>query len=189
FAQQWIKSYIQPYFPATNLVWILVGNEVLSKANRFIIGTLVPGMQTLHAALVGASLDRQIQISTPQSLGILSASTPPSAEKFHGGYDVHILKPMLGFLISRNSPFMINPYPFFGCSEETLDYALFRPNSGVLDPNTKLRYTNMLDAQLDAVFSTMKLPSDSSSSETVDDLEALLAMEERWTETNSASSG
>ncbi|CAI0433054.1 unnamed protein product [Linum tenue] len=34
---------------------------------------------------------------------------------------------MLGFLISRNSPFMINPYPFFGCSEETLDYALFRP--------------------------------------------------------------
>ncbi|CAI0433019.1 unnamed protein product [Linum tenue] len=96
---------------------------------------------------------------------------------------------MLGFLISRNSPFMINPYPFFGCSEETLDYALFRPNSGVLDPNTKLRYTNMLDAQLDAVFSTMKLPSDSSSSETVDDLEALLAMEERWTETNSASSG
>ncbi|CAI0544610.1 unnamed protein product [Linum tenue] len=156
FAQQWIKSYIQPYFPATNLVRILVGNEVLSTGNRLLIGTLVPAMQTLHAALAGASLDRRIQISTPHSLGILSASTPPSAGKFHGGYDVHILKPLLGFLRSTNSPFMINPYPFFGCSEETLDYALFRPNLGFLDPNTRIRYTNMLDAQLDAVFSAMK---------------------------------
>ncbi|CAI0452518.1 unnamed protein product [Linum tenue] len=129
FAQQWIKSYIQPYFPATNLVRILVGNEVLSTGNRLLIGTLVPAMQTL---------------------------TPPSAGKFHGGYDVHILKPLLGFLRSTNSPFMINPYPFFGCSEETLDYALFRPNLGFLDPNTRIRYTNMLDAQLDAVFSAMK---------------------------------
>ncbi|CAL1404464.1 unnamed protein product [Linum trigynum] len=157
FAQQWIKSYIQPYFPATNLVRILVGNEVLSTGNRLLIGTLVRAMQTLHAALAGASLDRRIQISTPHSLGILSASTPPSAGKFHGGYDVHILKPLLGFLRSTNSPFLINPYPFFGCSEETLDYALFRPNLGFLDPNTRIRYTNMLDAQLDAVFSAMKL--------------------------------
>jgi hypothetical protein len=52
---------------------------------------------------------------------------------------------------------MINPYPFFGSSPETLDYALFRTSSGVFDENTKLSYTNMLDAQLDAVFSAMKL--------------------------------
>ncbi|KAJ6418840.1 hypothetical protein OIU84_002090 [Salix udensis] len=52
---------------------------------------------------------------------------------------------------------MINPYPFFGFSPDTLDYALFRPNSGVFDENTKLSYTNMLDGQLDAVFSAMKL--------------------------------
>ncbi|KAJ7965315.1 glucan endo-1,3-beta-glucosidase [Quillaja saponaria] len=156
FAQQWVNTNVQPFIPATNLVRILIGNEVLSTANKLIIGSLVPAMQTLHSALEAASLDRRIKISTPHSLGILSSSSPPSAGKFRQGYDTHVLKPLLSFLKATNAPFMVNPYPFFGCSAETLDYALFRPNSGVVDANTKLVYTNMLDAQLDAVFSAMK---------------------------------
>ncbi|KAK1570600.1 hypothetical protein Q3G72_004291 [Acer saccharum] len=157
FAQQWLKTYIQPQVPATNIVRILVGNEVLSTANKLCISSLVPAMQSLHTALVGASLDRRIQVSTPHSLGILSSSSPPSTGKFRQGYDTHVLKPLLSFHRATNSPFLINPYPFFGYSADTVDYALFRPNSGVLDVNTKLTYTNMLDAQLDAVFSAMKL--------------------------------
>lgn len=157
FAQQWLKTNVQPLVPATNIVRILMGNEVLSTANKLLIGSLVPAMQTLHTALVGASLDRRIKISTPHSLGILSSSSPPSTGKFRPGYDVHVLKPLFSFLRATGSPFMVNPYPFFGCSAETLDYALFRPNPGVLDENTNLLYTNMLDAQLDAVFSAMKL--------------------------------
>ncbi|XP_058010033.1 glucan endo-1,3-beta-glucosidase isoform X1 [Hevea brasiliensis] len=156
-AQEWLKSNIQPYVPTTNIIRILVGNEVLSTANKLIIASLVPAMRTLHTALVGASLDTKIKVSTPHSLGILSTSSPPSTGKFRQGYDIHVLKPLLSFLRDTNSPFMINPYPFFGCSEDTLDYALFRANSGVEDENTKLVYTNMLDGQLDAVFSAMKL--------------------------------
>lgn len=157
FAQQWLKSNIQPHIPSTNIVRILVGNEVLSTANKLYISSLVPAMQTLHTALVVASLDRRIQISTPHSLGILSSSSPPSSGKFRQGYDTHVIKPLLSFHRATNSPFLINPYPFFGCSPDTVDYALFRPNSGVIDQNTNLTYTNMLDAQLDAVFSAMKL--------------------------------
>jgi hypothetical protein len=157
FAQEWLKSNVQPHVRTTNIVRILVGNEVISTANKLLIASLVPAMQTLHAALVGASLDRRIKISTPHSLGILSSSSPPSGGKFRQGYDTHVLKPLLSFLRATNSPFMINPYPFFGSSPETLDYALFRPSSGVFDENSKLSYTNMLDAQLDAVFSAMKL--------------------------------
>ncbi|KAF2299318.1 hypothetical protein GH714_031495 [Hevea brasiliensis] len=52
-AQEWLKSNIQPYVPATNIIRILVGNEVLSTANKLIIASLVPAMRTLHAALVG----------------------------------------------------------------------------------------------------------------------------------------
>ncbi|XWS61358.1 hypothetical protein CRYUN_Cryun07bG0119200 [Craigia yunnanensis] len=156
FAQQWVEDNIQPHTPATNIVRILIGNEVISTANKLLIGSLVPAMQTLHAALVAASLDRRIQVSTPHSLGILSNSSPPSTGKFRQGYDTHVLKPLLSFLRATNSPFMVNPYPFFGCSLDTLDYALFRPNAGVFDENTELLYTNMLDAQLDAVFSAMK---------------------------------
>lgn len=157
FAQQWVKTNVQPYVPATNLIRILVGNEVLSTANKLLIAGLVPAMQTLHTALAAVSLDRRIKVSTPHSLGILSTSSPPSTGKFRQGYDVHVIKPLLSFLRATNSPFMINPYPFFGYSAETLDYALFRPNSGVLDENTQRVYTNMLDAQLDAVFSAMKI--------------------------------
>ncbi|KAJ1375415.1 Zinc finger, RING-type [Sesbania bispinosa] len=157
FAQQWVKTNVQPFIPATKLIRILVGNEVLSTANKLLISNLVPAMQTLHTALVAASIDNHIKVSTPHSLGILSSSSPPSSGKFRQGYDTHILKPMLSFLKDVNAPFMVNPYPFFGCSPDTIDYALFRENSGVFDDNTKLQYTNMLDAQLDAVYSAMKV--------------------------------
>ncbi|KAI8540496.1 hypothetical protein RHMOL_Rhmol09G0268400 [Rhododendron molle] len=157
FARQWVETNITPHVPAVNIVRVLVGNEVISTANKLLIATLVPAMQTLHTALVGESLDRRIEVSTPNSLGILSSSAPPSSGKFRQGYDTHVIKPLLSFLRTTNSPFMINPYPFFGCSENTLDYALFRPNPGVFDETTQQTYTNMLDAQLDAVFSAMKL--------------------------------
>ncbi|KAL2499395.1 O-Glycosyl hydrolase family 17 protein [Abeliophyllum distichum] len=77
FAQQWVKTNIVPYAPATNIVRILVGNEVLSTANKLFIVNLVPAMQVLHTALVGESMDLRIQISTPHSLGILADSSPP----------------------------------------------------------------------------------------------------------------
>ncbi|KAF9602491.1 hypothetical protein IFM89_028505 [Coptis chinensis] len=157
FAQQWISTHVLPYTPATNIVRILVGNEVLSTGNRLLIVSLLPAMRNLHTALLGMSLDRRIKVSTPHSLGILSSSSPPSTGKFRKGYDTVVLKPLLSFLRATSSPFMINPYPFFGCSADTLDYALFRPNAGVLDDNTQLRYTNMLDGQLDAIFSALKL--------------------------------
>ncbi|GAV82835.1 Glyco_hydro_17 domain-containing protein/X8 domain-containing protein [Cephalotus follicularis] len=157
-AQQWVNNNIIPYIPDTNVVRILVGNEVLSTANKLLITSLVPAMQTLHTAIVRASLEAgKIEVSTPHSLGILASSSPPSTGIFRQGYDTHVLKPLLSFLRSTNSPFMINPYPFFGCSADTLDYALFRPNPGVFDEDTKLTYTNMLDAQLDAVYSAIKL--------------------------------
>lgn len=157
FARNWLKTNVIPYTPATNIVRILIGNEVLSTANKLFIGSLVPAMRTLHLALADASLDRQIKVSTPHSLGILSSSSPPSTGKFREGYDTHILKPLLGFLRATKSPFMVNPYPYFGFSADTLNYALFRPNSGVFDANTKLLYTNMLDAQLDAIYSALKI--------------------------------
>ncbi|KAH6770966.1 O-Glycosyl hydrolases family 17 protein [Perilla frutescens var. hirtella] len=157
YAQQWVKTKILPHAEATNMIRILVGNEVLSTANKVFISNLVPAMQSLHAALVEESLEKKIKISTPHSLGILSNSKPPSTGKFRQGYDSYIITPLLSFLRETNSPFMINPYPFFGCSDQaTLDYALFRPNAGEFDDFTRLTYANMLDAQLDAVFAAMK---------------------------------
>jgi hypothetical protein len=51
---------------------------------------------------------------------------------------------------------MVNAYPYFSYNGDTIDYAIFRPNRGVYDPATKLNYTSMLDAQIDAVYTAMK---------------------------------
>ncbi|XP_042049373.1 glucan endo-1,3-beta-glucosidase-like isoform X2 [Salvia splendens] len=155
-AQEWVRTNILPHAHSTNIVRVLVGNEVLSTGNRLLITTLVPAMQALHAALVEESLHDRIKISTPHSLGILSNSSPPSAGRFRQGYDVYVIRPLLSFLRMTDSPFMINPYPFFGATEATLDYALFRANEGVVDGETGLVYGNMVDAQLDAVFSALR---------------------------------
>lgn len=67
-----------------------------------------------------------------------------------------IFRPLLSFLRSTGSPFMVNPYPYFGFTDRTLSYALFQPNSGVYDNATGITYYNMFVAQLDAVYSAMK---------------------------------
>lgn len=66
---------------------------------------------------------------------------------------------MLEFHRETKSPFMICPYPYFGFNDKALDYALFKPNVGVYDEVTGMNYTNMFDAQIDAVYSAMKLLS------------------------------
>ncbi|KAJ0966725.1 hypothetical protein J5N97_023642 [Dioscorea zingiberensis] len=157
FAQHWVRDTILPHTTFTNITRILIGNEVLSTANKSLIRSLVPAMQNLHTGLTSVELHHRIKVSSPNSLSILSTSNPPSTGQFQMGYDTQVIKPMLSFLRATNSVFMVNAYPFFGCNADTLDYALFRGNTRVLDENTRLVYTNMLDGQLDAVYSAMKL--------------------------------
>eukprot|EP01018_Ginkgo_biloba_P002013 Gb_00800 [translate_table: standard] len=158
-AQDWIKNNVVSHIPATNIIGISVGNEVLSTGDKVLISQLLPALQNLHSALAGVSLDKQIKVSTPHSLAILSMSVPPSAGCFHSELDKAIIKPILYFLRQTGAPFMINPYPYFGYksnpTDSTLAYALFLPNLGVYDAKTGLHYTNMFDAQLDAVYSAM----------------------------------
>ncbi|ESQ37321.1 hypothetical protein EUTSA_v10002844mg [Eutrema salsugineum] len=112
-------------------------------------------MEALTSALALANVTG-ISISTPHSLGILQTSEPHSSGKFRKAYVKAIFEPILSFHNRTKSPFMVNPYSYFGIRPETLNYALFNSNDAVsYDPVTKLRYTNMFDAQLDAVYSAM----------------------------------
>ncbi|CAJ1939683.1 unnamed protein product [Sphenostylis stenocarpa] len=157
-AQAWLSANILPFLPETAVTRIAVGNEVLATSDKTLIAHMLPTMKSLHDALSLANLTT-VQVSTPHSLGILASSEPPSAAAFRRGYDKTIFAPILDFHRRTKSPFMVNPYPFFGFSPtrpESLDYALFRPNIGVWDAGTGVNYTNMFDAQMDAVFSAMK---------------------------------
>lgn len=154
-AKAWVAANILPFHPRTKINRIAVGNEILHNKDRVLIANLLRAMETLTSALHLAGVE-DIQVSTPHSLGILSSSDPPSSGRFRRGYDKTIFAPILDYHRRTKTPFMVNPYPYFGFTNKTLNYALFKLNDGVFDKTTNLTYTNMLDAQLDAVYSAMK---------------------------------
>ncbi|XP_075499567.1 glucan endo-1,3-beta-glucosidase 11-like isoform X1 [Primulina tabacum] len=157
-AFQWVYTNIRPYFPATRITRISVGNELFTGGDTTLMSYLVPAMVSIHAALVRLGLDQFIKISTPSSLAVLQESFPPSAGCFRPELNA-IMPQFLQFLAATKAPFWINAYPYFAYKDDpsniSLDYVLFNPNSGMIDQNTKLRYDNMLYAQVDAVIFAM----------------------------------
>eukprot|EP00249_Psilotum_nudum_P034738 c5418_g1_i1 orf=326-1708(+) len=158
-SRQWVKENVAAYMPATQISLLAVGNEVLATKDRVLMSQLLRAMENLHAALVFMGLASKVKVSSPHSLGILHSSVPPSSGSFRSGLTKAILRPMLSFLLKTGAPFMANAYPFFGYignpSPNSLSYALFTSDSAYIDPTTKLRYANMFDAQVDAVYSAM----------------------------------
>ncbi|KAK3159227.1 hypothetical protein QOZ80_2AG0147470 [Eleusine coracana subsp. coracana] len=166
FALAWVRRNVAAYHPATQIHAVAVGNEVFATAKNA-TAQLVPAMTNVHAALARLGLDKDVKVSSPIALVALASSYPPSAGAFKEDLAAPVMKPMMDFLSKTGSYLMVNAYPFFAYSGNadvvSLDYALFRPNAGVLDSGTGLKYLSLLDAQLDAVFAAVsKLGGDYS---------------------------
>ncbi|XP_068666671.1 glucan endo-1,3-beta-glucosidase 11-like [Aristolochia californica] len=157
-ALQWVLTNVKPYFPATNITGIAVGNEIFTGDDTLLMSNLVPAMASIHQALVQLGLDKYIHVSTANSLAVLENSYPPSAGSFRSNL-TGVIAPLLSFLEETGAPFWINAYPYFAYkdapSKISLDYVLFNPNSGMVDPYTRLHYDNMLYAQVDSVIVAM----------------------------------
>ncbi|XP_075484692.1 glucan endo-1,3-beta-glucosidase 14-like [Primulina tabacum] len=158
-AQSWIQQRVQPYISRTKITCITVGNEVLTGNDTQLKSHLIPAMQTVYGALSNIGLSKEIFVTTAHSFGILSNSYPPSAGAFRQDLAEYI-QSILNFHAQTDSPFLINAYPFFAYKDDpeqiSLSYALFQPNSGMIDPLTNLHYDNMLYAQIDSVYSAIK---------------------------------
>ncbi|XP_057480075.1 glucan endo-1,3-beta-glucosidase 14-like [Actinidia eriantha] len=158
-AQDWIEQHVQPFIPRTKITCITVGNEILSGNDTQLMSYLLPAMQSVYAALVSLGLSKQVYVTTAHSLAILGNSFPPSSGSFRQDLGEYIHS-ILNFHAQVNSPFLINAYPYFAYKDSpdqvSLDYVLFRPNLGTIDPITNLNYDNMLYAQVDAVYSAIK---------------------------------
>lgn len=156
-AQAWVQSNIAAYVPGTQITALAVGNEVFTTSPQM-ASQLVPAMVNIHTALVNLKLD-YIKVSTPHNLQVLQKSFPPSSGAFRANITNEV-KSLLAFLSATSSPIMVNFYPYFAYRDDpknvSLNYSLFQPNTGVTDVNTGLHYNNMLDAQLDSVYSAME---------------------------------
>lgn len=150
-ATQWVNANVLPYYPASNITLITVGNEILTLADQGLLSQLVPAMRNVQNALGAASLGGKIKVSTVHSMAVLTQSDPPSSGLFNPALQ-DTLKQLLALLKDNKSPFTINPYPFFAYQSdprsETLAFCLFQPNSGRVDSGNGKLYTNMFDAQV-----------------------------------------
>ncbi|XP_076887572.1 glucan endo-1,3-beta-glucosidase 7-like [Bidens hawaiensis] len=157
-AKAWIGANVLPYYPASKIIMINVGNEVLQYGTPELKTQLLPAMKNMQAALEEASLSGKIKVSTVHAMTVLGASEPPSAGRFDPSV-VDLLKGLLEFNKETGSGFLINPYPFFAYQTdprpETLAFCLFQPNAGRPDAGTNIKYMNMFDAQVDAVRSAL----------------------------------
>ncbi|XP_038989242.1 glucan endo-1,3-beta-glucosidase 14-like isoform X2 [Phoenix dactylifera] len=158
-AQAWLQQHVKPYIPHTRITCITVGNEVFTSNDTVLKSNLLPAMQSVYQALVALGLDKQVNVTTAHSLDILGNSYPPSSGSFRQDLAEYI-HPLLNFHSMTKSPFLVNAYPYFAYKANpntiSLEYVLFQPNAGVPDPNTNLNYDNMLDAQVDSVYTAIQ---------------------------------
>ena len=157
-ATTWVTTKILPFINSTDIYAVSVGNEVFTG---FTTGaeSLIPAMNNIYAALTANNL-QGIKVSSPCSMDLLAESYLPSSGAFNASYtDVPAL---LYFLSQTSSPFMVNVYPWKAYAANptaiAIDYALLNTNSSngeVLDTGTNLTYTNLFDAQVDAVYAAL----------------------------------
>ncbi|KAM7468863.1 hypothetical protein LguiA_007046 [Lonicera macranthoides] len=152
-AAAWVQTNIQAY-PDVKFKYISVGNEVDPNTDTSqYTGYVLPAMQNVHSAIVSASLQDQIRVSTATYTGLLVNTSPPSQSAFNENVRSYIV-PIIEFLVQHNFPLLVNVYPYFAYAGDTkipLEYALFTsPNVVVTDPDGNLQYHNLFDAMLDS---------------------------------------
>ncbi|CAJ1939186.1 unnamed protein product [Sphenostylis stenocarpa] len=163
-ADEWVRNNVLPYYPKTLIRYILVGNEVLSynsEQGHQMWHDLVPAMRGIERSLMDQNII-DIKIGSALAMDVLQSTFPPSSGTFRSDVRDSVMAPMLEFLDRTKSFFFIDAYPYFPWSQNpyniSLDFALFRGNSGVRDPVTGLIYTNLLDQMLDSlIFAMSKL--------------------------------
>lgn len=101
------------------------------------------------------------KVTTSLEMDILKNSYPPSAGAFRDEISIPLMLPILQFISSTASYVFINPYPYFAWAADSnvvsINYALFATGADqVIVIDGSYTYTNLLDAQIDALIAAME---------------------------------
>ncbi|KAJ6921783.1 glucan endo-1,3-beta-glucosidase [Populus alba x Populus x berolinensis] len=138
-ADAWVQNNVLKY-SNVKFRYIAVGNEV--KPN----------------SISAAGLGNQIKVSTVTFAAALGESSPPSRGVFNAEYN-SLLAPIISFLVSNQSPFLVNLYPYFSYSENNdipLNFALLVPDPSTTVSDPPFEYNNLFAAMVDAVYSALE---------------------------------
>nr|VDD10608.1 unnamed protein product [Brassica rapa] len=160
-----VRNNVRNYTKGVRFRYISVGNEMqpsdldamfllqaMQNIERAVSDLGVKAMQNIDKALSEAGLS--IPVSTTTYMGAFVDTYPPSCGRFSDDY-LNFLKPVIGFLVSKRYPLLVNIYTYFGYKngDVSLEFSLFKPSSNEFnDPNNQLHHQNLFDSNLDSVY-------------------------------------
>ncbi|XP_057753209.1 glucan endo-1,3-beta-glucosidase, basic isoform-like [Arachis stenosperma] len=158
-AGQWVQTNVLNFYPAVNIKYIAVGNEVkpVGDSTSWMAQYVLPAIQNVYQAIRAKGLQDQIKVSTAIDMTLIGTSYPPSKGSFRSDVRSY-LDPIIGYLVYANSPLFANVCPYFSYvgdpNDISLPYALFTsPNVVVWDGSRG--YQNLFDAVLDSVHAAL----------------------------------
>ncbi|KAH9293125.1 hypothetical protein KI387_041670, partial [Taxus chinensis] len=153
-ANGWVNDNVRNFYPATNIKYVSVGNEVLHPGNEQYVQYLLPAMRNIQTAMRNSNLHNNVKVSTTHATSVLGKSYPPSQGEFREDLK-NTLRPLLAFLADNGSPFLANVYPYFSYVDNkrdiSLDYALLKPSAPIVNDEGGRQYRSLFDAMLDSL--------------------------------------
>ncbi|KAI3822327.1 hypothetical protein L1987_09916 [Smallanthus sonchifolius] len=153
FTKNWVQTNVVPYAPTVKFRCISIGNEV----NPGDLTTyMLPAIMNLNQAV--KSFGYSIPVTTTIGVYLLASSYPPSNGDFSEA-SKPVMQRVAGFLGRNGYPLLVTAYPYFAYASDTgeipLSYALLN-STEVVVRDGDLRYMNLFDAMVDAVYSALE---------------------------------
>ncbi|KAK9749571.1 hypothetical protein RND81_02G135300 [Saponaria officinalis] len=99
-AETWLRNHVLMYYPSSNITHIVVAHNLLCSHNtheQFHLNFILPAVKNLHYSLTRWGLHSEIRVS------------PSFSSDCFSSHHNSVVKPLLHFLKSSNSTYLINP--------------------------------------------------------------------------------